>query len=150
MSEAGEKYPQGGAAPSNPAQAQPGMGQLMREVSRSYYYAYYAAKYGNWRLAAHQLGQMRGYFRTAKAVRPKYASDLDEFDRTYVVPILKAIQAKDWTGFESAYSNGIEGSDFFHMKYGYDYIKFILPESPPSDLHLGPPEEMKREKDGNR
>ena len=125
---------------------QPGMAKIMREVSERYYYAYYAAKEGNWKLAAHQLSQLRGAFRMAKVTRPKYAQDLDAFDSDCIVPILRAIQAKDWSACEEAFGVGLEGSDTYHDKWGYSYIRFILPPHAPQDVYLGPPEKFSRRK----
>jgi hypothetical protein len=141
------KLPREGIPIDQLSAIQPGMGKIMREVAVCYYYAYYAAKGGNWKLAAYQISRLRGAFRVAKVTRPKYAADLDEFDRAHLVPILKAIQSKEWGTFEAAYGAGIEGSDQFHLKHGHDYIRFTLPEEPPRDLFLGPPGELKRRKD---
>ncbi len=140
------KTPHGEMTIDQIAGIQPGMARLMKEVSDRYYYAYYAAKGGNWKLSAHQLSQLRGAFRTAKVTRPKYAQDLDEFDAKYLVPILKAVQAKDWNVFEDVFRKGTEGSDAYHEKYGYGYIRFVLPPEPPKDLYLGPPEGFDRKK----
>ncbi len=41
-------------------------------------------------------------FRTAKATRPKFTEDLNEFDSDYLLQIFKAIHAKDWGSFEEA------------------------------------------------
>ena len=144
--EAKAKTPHGEMSIDDLAAIQPGMAKLMRDVSARYYYAYYAAKGGNWKLSAYQISQLRGVFRTAKVTRPKYTKDLDEFDAAYLVPILKAIQAKDWEAFEAAYQEGVEGSDKFHDKLGYGYIRFQLPGEPPSDLYMGPPESLERRK----
>ncbi len=130
------------------AEIQPGMARIMQGVADSYYYTYYAAKGGNWKLAAHELNLVRTSFRTAKVTRPKFTEDLDAFDAEYLLPIFKAIQQKDWAGFEEAFEKGIEGSDRYHDKNGYDYIRFILPKEPPAHLHLGPPESFKRRKAG--
>ncbi len=148
MSEVKGKTPHGEMTIDQLAGIQPGMARLMREVSERYYYAYYAAKGGNWKLSAHQMNQLRGAFRIAKVTRPKYARDLEEYDSAYVVPVLKAIQAKDWKAFQEAYRRGMEGSDVYHDKYGYGYIKAVLPGTPPSDLYLGPPEKFSRNKKG--
>ena len=125
---------------------QPGMAALMKEVGERYTRAYYAAKGGNWKLSAYQLNQVRVAFKTAKVTRPKFTDDLTKFDSEYLMPIFKAIHAKDWGLFEEAYENGIEGSDFFHDKNGYPYIRYLLPGAPPADLYLGPPESFKRER----
>jgi hypothetical protein len=128
------------------AEIQPGMAKVMQAISHDYSYAYHAAKGGNWKLAAHELSLVRAEFRTAKVTRPKYSEDLDTFDVKYLVPILKAIQSKDWKACEEAFGKGIEGSDVYHDRYGYSYVKFVLPEAPPTDLHLGPMEGFKRDK----
>jgi hypothetical protein len=141
------KTPHGEISIDQLARIQPGMAKLMKEASDYYYYAYYAAKGGNWKLCAHQISQLRGAFRTAKVTRPKYAADLDEFDSACLVPLLRAVQAKDWPAFDAAFQRGIEGSDRYHEKYGYGYIRFMLPKEPPSDLYLGPPDTFDRKRD---
>lgn len=126
------------------AEIQPGMAKIMQAISHDYSYAYYAAKGGNWKLAAHELSLVRAEFRTAKVTRPKYAEELDVFDAEYLVPTLKAIQNEDWEACEEAFERGIEGSDKYHDKYGYNYIKFVMPREPPADLYLGPTEGFSR------
>ena len=138
------KTPHGEISIDQLAAIQPGMSKMMREISERYRDSYFAAKGGNWKLCAYQISQLRGEFRAIKILRPKYTGDLDEFDSTYLVPLLKAVQAKDWGAFEAAFEKGIEGSDKYHDKYGYGYIRFVLPEEPHSDLHLGPPEALRR------
>ena len=89
------------------AEIQPGLAKIMQAVSHDYSYAYFAAKGGNWKLAAHELSLVRTEFRTAKVTRPEYSADLDAFDLEYLVPILKAIQIKDWAACEEAFKKGI-------------------------------------------
>jgi hypothetical protein len=136
--------PQGGITIDKIAEIQPGMPALMKEVGDRYTQAYYAAKGGNWKLAAYHLNQVRTAFRTAKVTRPKFTEDLNKFDSEYLLPIFKAIQAKDWGKFEEVFMKGIEGSDFFHDKNGYGYIRYVLPNEPSSSLFQGPPENFKR------
>ena len=126
------------------ARIQPGMSVLMKEVGERYTKAYHSARGGNWKMAAHQLNQLRAAFRTAKVTRPKYADDLDAFDRDYLQPIFKAIHDQDWKQFEAAFERGEEGSDLYHDKRGFPYIRYVLPRDPPSDLYLGPPEKFRR------
>jgi hypothetical protein len=145
MSEAKAKTPHGEMTIDQLAEIQPGMAALMKEVGERYTNTYYAAKGGNWKLAAHQLNQLRTAFRTAKVTRPKFADDLAAFDKEYLQPIFKAIHDRDWEAFERAFANGEEGSDIYHDKRGYPYVRYLLPKDPPSNLHLGPPENFKRE-----
>lgn len=144
MSEVRGKTPHGEMSVDQIARIQPGMSALMKEVGERYTKTYYAAKGGNWKMAAHQLNQLRGAFRTAKVTRPKYADDLDAYDKEYLQPIFNAIHDQDWKGFEAAFEKGEEGSDHYHDKRGYPYIRYVLPPAPPSDLYLGPPEKFRR------
>ncbi|MDG6901130.1 MAG: hypothetical protein JRM80_04135 [Nitrososphaerota archaeon] len=146
MSEIKGKTPHGEMTIDQLAEIQPGMGALMKEVGERYTDTYYAAKGGNWKLAAHQLNQLRAAFRTAKVTRPKYSEDLAAFDKDYLQPIFKAIHDQDWDQFEMAFMKGEEGSDLYHDKRGYPHIRYLLPRDPPSGLYLGPPEKFKREK----
>lgn len=127
------------------AEIQPGMAALMKETGDRFTHTYYAAKGGNWKLAAHNLNQLRASFRTAKITRPKYAEDLDAYDKEYLLPIFEAIREQDWAKFEKAFKKGEEGSDVYHDKRGYPHIRYVRPENPPSNLYLGPPEKFKRE-----
>lgn len=145
MSEIRGKTPHSEMTIDQLAGIQPGMAALMKEIGERYTQAYYAAKGGNWKLAAHSLNSLRGAFRTAKVTRPKYADDLSAFDAEYLMPIFKAIHDQDWKGFEAAFRKGEVGSDVYHDKRGYPHIRYSLPKDPPSNVYLGPPEKFKRE-----
>ena len=140
-----EKAPHEGMTIDQLAGIQPGMAALMKEVGDRYTQTYYAAKGGNWKLAAHHLNEVRSAFRVAKVTRPKFADDLAAFDKEYLLPIFKAIRDQNWAEFQVAFGKGEVGSDIFHDKRGYPHIRYVLPKDPPSNLHLGPPEGFKRE-----
>jgi hypothetical protein len=118
------------------AEVQPGMARLMKEIGERYHVLYYAAKGGNWMLAQHELNQVVSLQKTGATLRPKFAEDLNSFIRNYLNPISEAIRARDWKGFEEAYKKGIEGSNQFHEKYGYGYIRYVLPKNPPEFYDL--------------
>ena len=128
------------------AEVQPGLARLMDELARYFYYLFYAAKGGNWELARLQHGSVLAVFRTAKTLRPKYAADMTVFEQECMQPIADAIGRKDWAAFEQAYQRAIEGSDRYHDKYGFSYIRYVLPPSPPAHLDLNPPERRVRRK----
>jgi len=121
------------------AETQPGMARLMKEVSDRYYILYYAAKGGNWMLAQHELNQVASLFKVASTLRPKYAEDLASFTKDYFVTIGDAIKARDWARFEKLYNQGVDKSNAYHEKYGYEYIRFVLPKTPPAYYDLKPP-----------
>ncbi len=128
------------------AEVQRGMSSIMEENARRWWYMYYAAQGGNWMLAAYQYRSIREIFSIAKSTRPKFAQDLSAFEEGYLKPIGAAIDEKNWQKFEAAYQKGIEGSDSYHDKWGYSYVRFVLPDEPPKHLHLGPPEKLVRKK----
>ncbi len=126
---------------------QPGMAKIMQEVARRYYYTYYAAKGGNWKLASHELNQVRTAFGVAKVTRPKFTEGLQAFESEYLMPIFKAIQKQDWVEFRTAYREAMKGSDRHHDKTGHEYIRFVLPKEPPAHMYMGPMEKFRRNED---
>lgn len=117
---------------------QPGMARLMAEVGHRYTVMTYACKGGNWELGHYELRQLRGIFRIAATTRPKYAAELEAFDREYLGPIETAIREKNGEAFMVAVHRGIGGSDEAHRRLGYAYIRYRLPAQPPDYLDLGP------------
>lgn len=120
------------------AEVQPGMARLMKEVGDRYHILYYAAKGGNWRLAKHELNVIASIFKTGSTLRPKYSHDLGGFTQSHLNGIDEMIQKEDWNGFEDAYKKGIEEANRLHAKLGYEYIRYVLPTSPPAQLDLQP------------
>ena len=119
------------------AAMQPGMARLMDEVSRRYWILYYAAKAGNWELARYMEKETESTLKTAAVARPKYSEDLASFVNDTLEPIVAAIEAKNWSGFERAYHRGIEESDRLHEKYNKRFIRFRLPDHPPEWFDFG-------------
>jgi len=145
MDEVKAKTPHGEMTVDQLGEIQPGMAAMMKMVGERYTLAFYAAKGGNWKLAAYHLNQLRSAFRTAKVTRPRFAEDLTNFDKEYLQPIFKAIHDQNWDEFEVSFKRGELGSDFYHEKRGVSYIRYILPSQVPSNLFQGPPEKFQRE-----
>ena len=122
------------------AEIQPGMARLMKEIGERYHILYYAAKGGNWRLAQHELKQIDSLMKVGGTSRPKYSQDLTSFIRSNLGPISDAIGSQDWAKFEAAYEDGIKESNKLHEKYGYAFIRYVLPKSPPEFYDLDPQE----------
>lgn len=145
MSDVKAKTPHGEMSIDQLAEIQPGMAVIMKVVGERFTGAYYAAKGGNWKLAAHHLNQLRAQFKIAKVTRPKYADDLTAYEKDYLQPIFKAIHDQSWAEFEGAFKEGEKGSDLYHDRRGYPHIRYVLPKEASSNLYLGPPEQFKRE-----
>jgi hypothetical protein len=114
----------------------PGMAELMLRLAQRYHVMYYAAKAGNWQLAAYQLSGARKALSTAKLTRPKYQEAIDRFTREFLDPIDSAVRAQDWSRFEQLVQKSIEASDVYHQEWGYAYIRYRMPEHPPNGYAL--------------
>src|SRR5512136_799148 len=84
-------------------EALPGGARLMDEIAQRYWVLYYAAKAGNWELARYMEKESEKILGMLAKVRPKYALDLEVFIREDLGPLARAIEARDWLGFEAAY-----------------------------------------------
>lgn len=114
----------------------PGMARLMAEISDRYWILFYAAKGGNWDLARHEYGEMRKTMQMAGVVRPKYAEPLAGFMAEKLNPLQDAIRAKDWPAFEAAYRDAAGAANEMHGEFGYNYIEWRLPDTPPAHLRV--------------
>ena len=117
----------------------PGMAGLMDELAHRAWVLYYAAKGGNWELAAYMERKSEKLMETIALARPKYREDLDAFAREHMAPLARAIEARDWMAFDAAYRSAVEASDMYHAKYRKGFIRFRLPPRPPEWFDLGPP-----------
>ncbi len=117
---------------------QPGMARLMMEVSDRYWIAYYAAKAGNWRLASHELGELKKAFGVANVTRPKYAGDLTGFASETMADLDRALKAKDWAAFDRSFQGSVAAINALHAKWGHGEIVWQLPAEPPKHLKLEP------------
>jgi hypothetical protein len=120
------------------AEMQPGLGRLMPEVSQRYHIAFYAAKGGNWRLAAYQLRELGGLLRLGAVTRPKYAPQLTAFEKVHLSALLEAVAHRDFPTFERAFARATEVANIYHQATDHAEIIWRLPPDPPDHLDLGP------------
>ena len=119
---------------------QPGLARLMAEISDRYWILYYAAKAGNWKMAALQSSEVRKALKIGNITRPKYTTHIEAFMGGPMGAIDSAIENQDWTGFEIAYETGIRAANAYHKLWDHEEIVWQLPEDPPKHLNLSPPE----------
>ncbi len=116
------------------ADIQPGLGTVMIEYSHRYSTMYYAAKAGNWPLAAYELKEELEIQEVGETTRPEKADALKAFERSFLNPLGKTIEAKDFKRFEASFKAGIQGCNACHMAQKVPFIKYQLPDSSPSPL----------------
>lgn len=120
------------------AQLLPGTGEIMASVGNAWWKCAYAARGGNWELAAYFARRVRGLQRKLAQIRPKYAVDLAAFESEHLNPLLTALGAHDGPGFERGYARATDAANELHVKWAKPYVRWVLPGEAPKDLELGP------------
>src|SRR5262249_57262339 len=82
------------------AEIQPGLGTVMMEYAARYTNTYYAAKGGNWDLAAYMMKEALEIQEVGETTRPARAGALKAFETAYLEPLNAAIAAKDFQKFD--------------------------------------------------
>jgi hypothetical protein len=102
----------------------------MREVGDRFQNIYFAAKGGNWALAAYMSKYMNGSMNPASVTKPaEYKVWKTFYDDTFA-PVNKSIQAKDFKAFDSAYTAVIKDCNTCHEGMGYGFIKVVKLSTP--------------------
>ena len=102
----------------------------MREVGDRFHNIYFAAKDGNWALAAYMSKYMNGAMNPAVVTKPaEYKVWKGFYDNTFA-PVNKAIMSKDFKGFEKAYTAVINDCNNCHQGMGYGFIKVVKLKTP--------------------
>jgi hypothetical protein len=118
------------------ARQQPGMDRLMAEVGPRVHRMYYAARAGNWPLAAYFSKSVIKQLKLCVESRPKYDPDMSDYLRDDYGPVTAAIKAADPAAFELAYEQMVRRANELHGVCGKPYIGWKTPDAPPDDLDL--------------
>jgi hypothetical protein len=118
------------------AKMQPGMDRLMAEVGPRVHRMYYAAKAGNWPLAAYFSKSVVKQLKLSVESRPKYDPEMSDYLRDDYAPVSAAIKAQDADAFDAAYERMVDRANELHGVFGKPYIGWRTPDSPPDDLDL--------------
>jgi hypothetical protein len=118
------------------ARMQPGMDRLMAEVGPRVHRMYYAAKAGNWPLAAYFCKSVVKQLQLSVQSRPKYDPEMTDYLRDDYGPVSAAIKAQDADAFETAYQRMVDRANELHGVFGKPFIVWRTPDAPPDDLDL--------------
>lgn len=116
----------------------PGTADLMVLVGSSWWRCAYAARGGNWPLAAFYARRVRSLQRRLGVIRPKYTERLATYETAMLAPVFAAIEAQDRAAFDHAFAAATDDANAQHVETGYGYIRWKLPDEPPNDVDLGP------------
>lgn len=106
----------------------------MREVGDRFDNMYFAAKGGNWALAAYMSKYMNGAMKPASLTKPAEYATWKSFYEGGYDPINKALAAKDFAAFDKSYGEVLEKCNACHTAMGYKFIKLVKPTIP-TDIH---------------
>ena len=109
---------------------QPKFAIPMREVGDRWQNMYFAAKGGNWGLAAYMSKYMNGAMNPARVTKPDEYKTWKNFYENTFAPVTKAIEAKDFKAFEAAYNNSVNACNGCHAGMGYGFVKVVKLSSP--------------------
>lgn len=118
------------------ARMQPGMDRLMAEVGPRLHRCVFAARAGNWPLAAYFAKSAAKQLALCAQSRPKYEPEMTAYLRDDFAPVTTAIKARDLAGFEAAWTVMVDRANTLHGFFGKPYIGWKTPTSPPEDLDL--------------
>ena len=125
-------------SPEYIASGLPGTADLMVLVGNSWWRCAYAARGGNWPLAAFYARRVRSLQRRLGVIRPKYAERLATYETAMLAPVFAAIERQDRAGFDRAFAAATDDANAQHVETGYPYIRWKLPDEAPKDVDLGP------------
>ncbi len=118
------------------ADIQPGLGTVMMEYGARFTNAYYAAKGGNFDLAAYMIKEMKEIQEVGETTRPARAPLLKAFETNYLDKLDAAAKAKNWSQYQSLMPQVISACNQCHAKVEMAYIVYRLPSAPPAPLKM--------------
>src|SRR6516225_2127610 len=104
----------------------------MREVGDRFQDMYFAAKDGNWALAAYMSKYMNGAMNPASLTKADEYKTWKSFYENTFASVTKAITAKDFKAFDAAYTATIGACNGCHTGMGYGFIKVVKLGAPPN------------------
>jgi hypothetical protein len=110
----------------------------MIEYSSRFTTMFYAARGGNWDLAAYELKEAREIQEVGETTRPQFATGLKGLESTALVPLEESIKTKDFSKFLKAFVTAEQGCNACHAAQGFPFIHYVLPPAPPSPLLMAP------------
>jgi hypothetical protein len=114
----------------------PGMGTVMSGVQLHFAKLYFAGKAQNWPLAEFELHEVEENMDRGVALRPEeHGTNLaglnDAFKQTQLAALRTATQNKDWSAFQSAYTEAVGVCNGCHEETARPFIVITVPAAPP-------------------
>ena len=114
---------------------QPKFAVTMREYGDRFADYYFAAKGGNWALAAYMDSYLRATLKPTRITKPKDQEKINNFNAKNLDPLLDAVKKKDFKAFEAQYDKTLVSCNDCHKAMGYGYI-VVGKAKAPADQHV--------------
>jgi hypothetical protein len=97
---------------------------------------WFAAKAGNWELAAYELHELEETMESVKKLNVeknsvKISSVMDAVLQTQIAELEKSVERKSQTEFQKFYDETLSACNGCHMQAGYKFIRIVRPSAPP-------------------
>jgi hypothetical protein len=114
----------------------PGLGEYMTTIQLHAAKLWFAAKAGNWELAAYELHELEETMESVKKLNVeknsvKISSVMDAVLQTQIAELEKSVERKSQTEFQKFYDETLSACNGCHMQAGYKFIRIVRPSAPP-------------------
>jgi hypothetical protein len=114
----------------------PGLGEYMTTIQLHAGKLWFAAKAGNWELAAYELHELEETMESVKKLNVekngvKISNVMDAVLQTQIAQLEKSIKQKNPTEFQNAYDETLSACNGCHTESGHRFIQIVRPAGPP-------------------
>jgi len=121
---------------ANAKELAPGLGEYMTTIQLHAGKLWFAARAGNWELAAYELHELEETMESVKKLNAvkngvKISNVMDAVLQTQIAQLEKSIKRKNQTEFQNAYDETLSACNGCHTESGHMFIQIIRPSAPP-------------------
>jgi hypothetical protein len=114
----------------------PGLGEYMTTIQLHAGKLWFAAKAGNWELAAYEIHELEETMESVKKLNVekngvKISGVMDSVLKTQIAQMEEAIKRKSQVEFEKAYEDTLSACNGCHTESGHKFIQITRPIAPP-------------------
>lgn len=114
----------------------PGLGEYMTTLQLHTGKLWFAAKAGNWELAAYEIHELEETMESVKKLNVEkngvnISGVLDSVLKTQIAQLEDAIERKSQAEFHKAYEETLSACNGCHTESGHKFIQVIRPTAPP-------------------
>jgi hypothetical protein len=114
----------------------PGLGEYMTTIQLHAGKLWFAAKAGNWDLAAYEVHELEETMEAVKRLNVekngvKISNVMDAVLQTQIAGLEKSIGAKNQSEFQKSYDETLSACNGCHTESGHKFIQVIRPTAPP-------------------